>query len=527
IGCIYRNGDAAGEFTILESLGGGVAVLDADRDGLEDLYFTGGGEIGPGPELRGRSGALYRGRADQSWHDHTDASGLLASRFYSHGALRGDYDSDGFPDLLVTGYGGLQLYQNHGDGTFDDVTDAAGLSDHDWSSSAGWGDFDRDGMLDLFVVHYVDWSFANHPFCPGPTPGSRDVCPPREFRAQPDQMWFSQGDGQFQDRTALSEIRDDGKGLGVLIADLDDDADLDVYVANDTVDNHLYRNEGEGRLEDATLVSGAGVSDRGFPDGSMGVGLLDFDGNGRLDLWVVNYERESNALYRNQGGLLFQHASVPTGITAAGGMYVGWGTCCGDFDLDADEDLFVSNGHVVHFPERAPVMQQPLLLENQSGRRFSIVTAVDGYLAEAHHGRGAACGDFNRDGRLDIAVSRNNQPAAVLINQVETDGHWFQLRLVGTESSRDAVGARLRVRTSAGDQHRQWIGGGSYASTHSDWLHFGLGAATRVEELQIDWPSGNSQVLTDLPVDRRQIVVEAFERTGNNSGWTGGEAPLE
>ena len=447
-----------------------------------------------------------------------------AQRFYSHGVARGDFDADGVPDLLITGYGGLQLLHNLGDGTFEDVTAGAGLDDRAWSSSAGWGDVNGDGWLDLYVAHYVDWSFENHPHCPGLSPGSRDVCSPREFRALRDTLFLSSGNGTFADASDAAALRSDGKGLGVLLADLDRDGDLEIYVANDTVNNHLYGNDGGGRFSDRTLTSGTGVSEGGFPDGSMGVGLLDFDRDGRLDLWVVNYERESNALYRNQGDLLFQHISTSTGVAAVGGMFVGWGTSAFDLELDGDEDLFVSNGHVVHFPPTAPVLQTPVLLQNDAGRRVrNMAPEAGGYFAEAHHGRGAACGDLNGDGRIDLVISRDNQSVALLLQQRETQSHWLSIELIGTASARDPIGATVRVRIGADEQFRQFSGGGSYASTHSRRLHFGLGTAGRIDELEVQWPSGVRQTLRDVPVDRTLLVTELPGSDG--SAWVGTIAP--
>ncbi len=520
----YRNGAEAGHCAILESLGGGVAILDYDLDGREDLYFPGGGGFGPEQQITGRAGALYRQTGPWRFRETTEFAHTSAGLYYTHGAARGDYDADGFPDMLLTGYGGVQLLRNLGDGTFGDATDAAGLADPLWSSVAGWGDLNGDGDLDLFVVHYVNWSFANHPFCPGPQPGVRDVCPPREFQALPDRLFLSRGEGTFRDASVEVGVRGDGKGLGLVLADLDLDGDLDVYVANDTVANHLYRNDGTAGWTDVSLLSGASVSDRGFPDGSMGVAVLDYDTDGLPDVWVVNYEREANALYRNQGGLLFQHLSGPTGISAVGGMYVGWGTCGFDCDLDGDEDLFVSNGHVIHFPTAAPVRQRPLLFQNDGGTRFrNVAPQAGGYLAESHDGRGAACGDLDGDGRVDLAVSRNNQPVVVLANKIDSPGHWCSVQLIGTRSARDAVGAVVRVRTARGEQARQWSGGGSYASTNARPLHFGLGDADQLEELEVRWPSGARQVLRTLRANATWVVVEPPEDGGG--GWLGPVAP--
>jgi enediyne biosynthesis protein E4 len=505
---IYRNGEEAGHFSILESLGGGVAAFDYDGDGLDDLYFPGGGGFAEGPTVVGLPCGLFRNGGDWRFSTVTTAAGLHQPRTYSHGAAAADFDNDGFVDLLVTGYGGLQLWHNCGDGTFEEQTVPAGLTDSFWSSSAGWGDFNGDGALDLYVAHYVDWSFENHPFCQGPQPGLREVCPPRSFSPLPDVLYLSQGDGTFHDATAEWGLSPEGKGLGVILADLDLDGDLDVYVANDTVENLLYENVGD-RFNDVSLLSGASLSERGVPDGSMGVDLFDYNRDGRPDLWVVNYERESCALYENTGQLMFRHISQPTGVTAVGGLFVGWGTSCFDVDRDGDEDMFVSNGHVIRYPTNAPLRQQPLLFENLGGTRFRNVAPTSGvYLASPHMGRGVAVADFDQDGRLDLAISHVNEPVAVLSNETPPVGDWLALHLIGNRSPRDAIGAVVTLTTDRDRQVRQWRGGGSYASTSTRWLHFGLGDATRIEQIEIRWPSGETQIIPGPPSNQMLRVIE-------------------
>ena len=274
---VYRNGEEAGHVSILGSLGGGVAVFDFDLDSYDDLYFAGGGEFSDERQIRGLPGGLYRNVGDWNFNDVTSPALLNHPRHYSHGASTADFDNDGFSDILVTGYGGLQLWHNQGDGTFSELASAAGLDDRLWSSSAAWGDLNADGSLDLYVAHYVDWSFDNHPYCKGPRPELRESCPPRSFSPLPDALYFGNGDGTFRNESASSGLRMDGKGLGVLMCDLDLDGDLDIYVANDTVENHLYENLGNGKLSDVSLLSGTALSDRGVPDGSMGVDVFDYN----------------------------------------------------------------------------------------------------------------------------------------------------------------------------------------------------------------------------------------------------------
>ena len=340
-----------------------------------------------------------------------------------------------------------------------------------------------------------------------------EVCPPRLFEALPDTIYLGNGDGSFRDASESSGLRKDGKGLGVLICDLDSDGDLDIYVANDTVQNFLYENHGAGDFEDVSVTSSAAFNEHGNPDGSMGVETLDYDQDGQFDLWVTNYETEDCALYKNGRQMIFTHVSQQTGLSQIGGIHVSWGTCCFDMDCDGDEDIFVTNGHVSRFPINSQVLQRPFICENHQGKRFvDAKSATSNYLQSPHMGRGAAVGDFDDDGRLDLVISHIQAPPAVLKNDSNPAGKWLELDLTGVRSPRDAIGTIVRVTTSEGTYFRQWKGGGSYASTNTRRLHFGLGAATTIDSIEISWPSGHRQTIHAVVPNQRIRVIELQDR---------------
>ncbi len=508
---VYQNGREAGHASILESLGGGAAVVDYDRDGWYDLFVTTGGGF-EAKQIHGLPSRLFRNRGAWQFADVSQSAGNgFASLHYSHGSFVGDYDNDGFPDVLVTGYGGLQLWHNLGDGTFVEIGQQANLVDSLWSSAAAWGDFDNDGWLDLYVAHYVNWSFNNHPRCVGPRPELVDICPPKVFSPLPDQVWRNECDGTFSDQSSAWGLRPDGKGLGVVVGDIDLDGDTDIYVGNDTTENFLYVNElreASGKLRECAVFSGVAVDDRGTPNGSMGVDLADYNLDGRPDIWAANFEVESFALYRNEGGGQFLHVSRATGVTALGGLFVGFGTAFLDIDRDGDEDILINNGHVINYPRNAPFLQLPVLLINEGGQRYVRYEFPKGsYFSTPHAGRGLALGDLDEDGDVDLVMTNNHEAMAVLRNDTPTQHGMFRLKMIGRRSNRNAIGAHAYLVTRQGRRLLRLVKSGvSYLSDHDERLDWGIPAGDQAQRLELHWPSGRI-THHELPPGTRTLTI--------------------
>ena len=514
----YRNGEEANLTTILESLGGGVAAFDFDGDGKIDLFFTGGGSL-DGKVIMGRPGKLYRNLGDWKFQDVSKETGLTdAPLFYTHGATVSDYDCDGFSDLLITGWNRVLLLHNElnpaGGRRFVDVTAKAGLTDTRWATAAAWGDLDGDGFPDLYICYYVDWSFANDPLCTG-SGGTRDVCPPQKFLPLQHRVYRNAVNGTFEDKTARAKLRPDGKGLGVVMVDVNADGKPDIYVANDGGDNFLYLNRGGFEFDEVGLHSGVATDDNGLYNGSMGVDAADYDGSGRAALWVTNFQGEVHALYRNGGNGRFQHQSQAAGIGRIGRSSVGFGTAFTDFDRDGWEDIIIANGHVLRNPSGATYRQRPVFFHNEEHERRRQFRELPGkggtYFRSDHVGRGLAVADLDNDGWPDLIISHQNDPVVVLRNvawrTLGRDRHWLRLSLRG-KKNRDLAGATLTLEVDGRKLTRFVKGGGSYLSASDPRIDFGLGAADRVGALTVQWPGGATETFENLPIDREATIRE-------------------
>jgi enediyne biosynthesis protein E4 len=517
-----RNGEEANRYAIVESLGTGVALRDFDGDGLLDVWCPGGGRFDAEGQPVGLDCGLFR-RVGSRFVRVTGTQAPPAPAYLSHAAGGGDLDGDGFCDLVRTGYGGAEGLVNCGDGTFvvrelvdpgPAGPDAAGPEVPGWVTSVAWGDLDDDGDLDLYLARYVDWSKANDPECR--QNGRRDVCPPGRFGPLDDLLLVSQGTGLFERAGPEWGLVSGGKGLGVVAGDVNLDAAPDLYIANDTTENFLYLNEqpvapGAHRLREVGLVSGTAYGERSDAEGSMGVDLGDVDGDGRLDLWVSNFEDQFFALYRGVGPGLFQYASGPAGVMAVGRAHVGFGTVLGDLDLDGDLDAFATNGHVLRQPANSPLAQPPLLFLNDGRGQFLDVAGQTGdYGATGHRGRGVALGDLDADGDLDLAVTHLNEPVALLLNETPRPAAWLHVTLVGTTASREPVGGRLEIEQTGRTLVLPVKGGGSYLSTNEPALVCGLVGSEAHVAGRVIWPGGKTQSVR-LPVSERVLLIEGRE----------------
>jgi hypothetical protein len=492
---------------LIETVPGGVAALDYDGDGRTDIFFTNGAAI---PSLAKEApkywNRLFRNEGGLRFVDVTERAGLRGEG-YSMGAAAGDFDNDGRVDLFVASVNRNLLYRNRGDGTFEDVTPRAGIASRAWAVAAGWLDYDNDGRLDLFVVNYVKWSPEFDRFCGDPVRKLRVYCHPRYFEGLPNTLYRNRGDGAFEDVSERAGIaRHVGKGMSLAFADYDRDGFVDVYVTNDGVPNFLFRNRGDGAFEEAALLSGAALVDRGVPVSSMGADFRDYDNDGWPDLSVTALAGETFPLFRNEGRGQFRDATAASRLAALSSRLSGWSNALADLDNDGWKDLFTANAHVNDEIEsfEAARYRLPNAVFLNRGGTFADAPALGAELpshARAH--RGAAVADFDGDGRLDVVTSALGEPAELWVNRTPHANHWLQVRLEGRRSNRDGIGAVLRV----GRQTNSMTTAVGYASSVHAPVHFGLGQST-VADVEITWPSGLTQRLTGVAADQLLAVKE-------------------
>lgn len=508
-----------------ETMGGGVALLDYDADGRLDVFFTNGAALDGDmtsarmPDKRAARfwNRLYRQTADGRFEDVTARAGLAGQR-YDFGAAAGDFDNDGHVDLYVTGYGGNTLYRNRGDGTFDDVTAAAGVAAGGWSSSAAFVDVDHDGWLDLFVGRYLDWSWEANSACPSADGSGRAYCHPRLFPPVTNVLFRNNGDGTFGDVSRESGLAAHaGKALGVAIDDYDGDGRIDVFVANDSMRQFLFRNRGDGTFTEVAVATGVAYDEDGRAFAGMGTDFGDYDGDGRPDLIVTTLSMERYALFRNDGPDGFSYTTHVSGVGRATARGSGWGTRLFDYDNDGDLDLFVAQGHVLDTVSMArqgyDYEQPPLLLRNDGARFTDVSGEMGAAFRRAAAGRGAAVGDLDNDGDLDVVVANLDGPPVVLRNDASA-GRSLQVRLRGTRSNRDGIGAVL-VLTDARGRARRAIAStsSSYQSASDGRVHFGLGSVP-TQRLDVRWPSGVVQSVLSLPPHGEVVVEEPGDARG-------------
>ena len=490
-----------------ETMGSGVAWLDYDNDGWMDLYVVQSGPFPPSGSPRAQD-RLFHNNGDGTFTDVTEKAGLKDTA-YGMGVVAADYDNDGFVDLYVTNFGRNILYHNNGDGTFTDVTDKAGVAGSGWSTSAAFADFDGDGFLDLFVVRYLDYSVEKNYFCGDPVKGQRDYCHPSLYPPIGNLLFHNNGDGTFTDVTASSGIAESlGKGLGVVVTDVDGDGKPDVYVANDTTMNFLFHNLGGMKFEDVSLISGAGVNSAGRAFGGMGVSSADMDGDGLPDLMVANFEAEPNSFFRNLGSGVFEDASASSGFGPPHFNFSGFGLNPLDVANAGHLDVFIANGHVLEVPKMQGVTyaERPFLMWNDGKGKF-VERGCGEPFRRALVGRGSAVADYDNDGDLDIAVSNSGGPLELLRND-GVHGGWIGLVLRGHKSNRQGIGAKVTLETELSRQVREVKAGDSYLSSSDPRVHFGVGKAKEVRRLEIRWPSGIVQVVAGAKLGRYQSVEE-------------------
>src|ERR1035437_3375828 len=509
---------------ILDTVGSGVGLLDYDNDGWLDIYLVNGSTY---DAMSGKAtpphAALFHNNHDGTFTDVTQKAGVGNDR-WGFGVAIADYDNDGWPDIYVSNFGKNRLYRNNHDGTFTDVAEKAGVALGNWSTGATWGDYDGDGRLDLFVPGYVHYDLANPPasgekgvaysFCQ--FRGENVMCGPRGLKGEPDHLFHNNGDGTFTDVSEKAGVADRNGyyGLTSVFVDVDNDGRPDLLVGNDSTPNYLYLNKGDGTFEDISYASGYALNENGRETATMGIAAGDYLNNGLVDLFNTTFSDDYNPLYRNDGEANFTDISYQLGIAEPTVPFLGWGAAFLDYDNDGWKDLIVANGHVYPIVDKEPwgtsFAERPLLFHNIGGKQFDLMPAVEGTgLGKTYVGRGLAVGDLFNDGKLDVVINVMDGVPALLRNVSPDKHHWIELKLIGgPKSPRDAVGATVYLTANKMRQRGDVISGGSYASTSDPRLHFGLGDATAIDDIEVHWPSGSKEHFPAPQIDRIVTLTE-------------------
>ncbi|MCS5610492.1 MAG: CRTAC1 family protein [Candidatus Poribacteria bacterium] len=503
---------ASGEKYFLEPLGSGVALFDYDNDNDLDLYFVNGNSLQSSDTNNSHRNRLFR-NDDTDFVDITDLAGV-GDTGYGLGCCVGDYNNDGFLDLYVANFGANVLYQNKGDGTFTDVARQAKVDGNQLSSSCAFSDYDNDGDLDLYTVNYVQFNLEENPKCT--YQGVSTYCTPEALPGQSDSFFRNNGDGTFSDITQSAGLfAPTGKGLGVVWGDYDNDGDPDIFVANDTTPNFLYQNNGKGTFQNIALFAGVALSMEGRPYSGMGTNFGDFDNDGDLDIVVTNFQDQTNSLYQNEQNAFFNEVSFSTGIGEKSLPYLAWGVDFVDLNNDGWQDLFIANGHLDHnISDIDPIgtyAQRNQVFMNQKGRAFIDRSAT--MLKQKQVSRGSAFGDLDNDGDIDIVVSNLNDHPVILWNVTEHTSNWFILKLIGTSDNQSAIGTRVKIKIDQQIQVREVKSGSGYLSQSDLRLHFGLGQAKQIDQLEIHWPNGTTQQLNRVP-GNQILTVTQEKRSG-------------
>jgi enediyne biosynthesis protein E4 len=495
-----------------ETMAGGSIIFDYNNDGWPDIFFVNGGSFVDKQKAAGARHRLYRNNKDGTFTDVTATSGIGVSGF-GMGACSADYDNDGWPDLYITSVGASKLYHNNGNGAFTDVTDKAGVGSQLWSASCAFGDIDNDGYVDLYVTNYVDFGVNNNKYCVY-SGDSRVYCHPNVYNGVPDILYRNNGDGTFTDVSRPAGIyRPDGKGLGVVFGDYDGDGWIDIYVANDSTPNFLFHNKGKGFFEEVGLLAGVAVGSDGQALAGMGTDMGDVDGDGLLDIFVTNLDRQTHNLYRNLGKGLFADVTFESGVGEATLPFVGFGAVFFDYDNDTDLDLAIANGDVIDnvslFRDSTSYEQRNLLLQNNGMGKFRDVGPASGPgFALKKPSRSLSAADIDNDGDLDLLIGNVGQTADLLRNDGGNNSNSLSIRTIGSKSNRDGIGARLKLTVGGKVLIQEVRAGSSYLSQSDLRVHFGMDKAPRADRLEIRWPSGAVDVLQDIEANQILTVTE-------------------